>query len=292
MTPITEPGIYVGGSSDDYFLDPCPEPSLNQSLIKVGDEAAPLHMAFEHVRLNPYNRRDDSSRAQWLGSAVHRLALGAGKEVAVLRYPDFKHSSARNARDEAIRRNEIPILERDYERSLAMAKRARRLIEETAAGEPFYTEVPVYWREPTRFGAVWARALLDIWIPSRGRIVDLKTTRGRATSVGVSRDVAANGYDIQDPWYLRGVAQADPELAGRVTFEFLYVESDAPHGHALHRMGEESRYPASRVCDRQAESFAQGMTSGQWPGYPRQTQRFETAGWHIQARLNAELAEG
>jgi hypothetical protein len=292
MTPITEPGIYIGGSSDDYFADPCPEPSLNQSLIKIGDEAAPLHMAHAHVRLNPYGQRDDSSRAQWFGSAVHRLALGAGRDVRVLRYPDYKHSTARAARDEAIRRGEIPILEREHDRAFEMAERCRELVAEIADGAEVFTEVPVYWREQTRFGWIWARAMLDVWIPSRSRIVDLKTTRNRATSEGASSDITSNRYDIQDDWYRRGVSKAAPEHAGRVRFEFLLVEGDEPHGHALHYLDEESRYLASRVCDRQAESFAQGMQGNTWPGYPRQPQRTQTAGWYQSRLTNRELSEG
>lgn len=291
MIPITEPGIYPSYSADDYFADPCPTPSLNQSLIKVLDDASPLHAAFGHVRLNPYGRRDDSSRAQFFGSAVHRLALGAGKPVTVLRYPDFKHSSARNARDEAIRRSEIPLLERDYDRAVSMAATVRERIEEEAAGDEFLTEVPVYARMQTAAGWIWVRAMLDVWIPAQVRILDVKTTRGLATPEAVGRDVTQNRYDLQDAWYPHLVTLAAPELAGRVRFEFLYVESDAPHGSATHYLDEESRYFARRICERAAETFARSLNLNTWPSYPRGANRIATAKYYQNAQLEREIGE-
>jgi hypothetical protein len=38
---ITKPGIYPGVSSADYFADPCPTPSLTQSLCKILIERSP-----------------------------------------------------------------------------------------------------------------------------------------------------------------------------------------------------------------------------------------------------------
>jgi len=288
---ITAPGMYPDLDGDVYFDDPCPEPSLRQSLIPRLVKRSPLAAAFRHPRLNPYGDAGESSKVQYFGSAVHRLALGRGREIAIIRYPDWRSSSARQKRDEAIRSKRIPILERDYLRADAAADIVRGRIEEAAGGHKIVTEVPFFWREPTAAGPIWAAGMLDVWIPGLLKVLDPKTTTKEATLDQYERDAAANGYDFQRAWYLRGLnrlaleglAGMTPEDAGRITFENLVIESDQPHDSALFELDESSTGPVDQLCGLAAERWAQCLAARTWPGYPRKTQRAQTPPYHRNA---------
>lgn len=278
---ITEPGMYPDLTPDQYFEDPCPRPSLNASTIKVMRETSVRHAAFRHPRLNPYRQDSSSSKALFLGSAVHRLALGKGREVSVIRYPDFKTSSARRARDAAVANGRIPVLEKQHVEALEMAEIVRDAIERRLGGREYMTEVPVFWTRETEAGRIWCRIMLDVWCPSLGLALDVKTTRGQATEEWVARDVADNRYDVPDTWYLEGLANVLPDMAGRLAFEFLYIETSEPYGTRPYELGALTRELAEYECDRAAEAWGAALASWTFPSYPTTPGRIEAAGWHL-----------
>jgi hypothetical protein len=77
---ITQPGIYLDMSAVDYFADPCPSPSLTQSVAKRLIDRSPLHAWTIHPRLNPAFEADDPTKYD-IGNIAHRLLLGRGKEL-------------------------------------------------------------------------------------------------------------------------------------------------------------------------------------------------------------------
>lgn len=278
---VSAPGFYPELDADRYFDDPTPVPSLNQSTIKVLNETSPRHAAAAHPRLNPYGDRSKSSKAQYLGSAVHRLALGKGRDVSVIRYPDFKSGSARAARDLAVANGRIPVLERDHVRALDMAAVVRERIETALEGAPYETEVPIVWQRMTEAGPIWCRAMLDVWCPAKAKALDVKTTAGFATEEAVGKDIASNGYDVQDSWYLEGLETLLPDQAGRLSFGFLYVETSEPHGSRVFELDEQSRMIGRVQTDRAAEIWGRCWHSRTWPSYPRETGHVGTPAWHL-----------
>lgn len=277
---ITAPGFYPDLDADRYFDDPAPIPSLTQSVIKVLNETSPRHAAAAHPRLNPYGERGGSSKAQYLGSAVHRLALGKGREVSVIRYPDFRSSSARKARDLAVANGRIPVLEKVYGQALEMAEVLQERIREAVGGRPFETEVPVFWTRQTAAGPIWCRGMLDVWCEELALAVDVKSTAGFATEEAVGKDIASNGYDVQDSWYRGGIEAVRPDLAGRARFEFLYCETAEPYGARSHELDETSRMIGDYQTTRAAEIWGRCWHSRTWPSYPRATGSVGTPAWH------------
>lgn len=277
---ITEPGFYPDLDGDRYFEDPTPVPSLNQSTIKTLNSAAPIHAAKDHPRLNPYGRRRDSTRAQWLGSTVHRLALGKGKEISIIRYPDYKTTSAQDARDLAVANGRLPVLERGYADALAMAEILKRQIDDALDGAPYETEVPFFWIRQTRAGPIWCRGMLDVWCEAKAKALDVKTTAGYATEEEVAKAIASNGYDVQDDWYLDGIKTIRPDLAGRATFEFLFCETVEPYGARTFELDETSRLIAAFQTERAAELWGSCIHAREWPSYPRAAARVGTPPWH------------
>ena len=288
---VDGPGFWPDLDAESYLRDPAPLPSLNQSLIPYLLEASPRHAAYNHPRLNPYGRAVEGSKATYLGSAVHRLALGKGREISTIRFPDYKSSSARAARDAALANNRIPILERELAGAQAMADEIRARIEETLGGAPFETELPIVWIEETPFGPIYCRAMLDVWCEALAREVDVKTTRGLATEAFAGRDMASNGYDVQRRFYARGVAKLRPDLAGRIRTSTLYVENRAPYGARAFRLDGMSAEIADRKVEAAILKFAECFHARKWPGYPPGEGVVSTPTYYQNEWANRELAE-
>lgn len=292
---ISEPGFYPDLDAVDYFRDPAPAPSCSQSWIKAANDATPHHAAADHPRLNPYGVRGQSKAAHlFLGDAVHRLALGKGRPISIIRYPDYKTSSARDARDAAIANGRIPVLEKVHVQALDMAALVRARIEETLEGHPYETEVPIFWTEDIDLGGgkvfrIWCRGMLDVWCPSLARIVDVKTTAGLATEEDTGKTIASNGYDVQESFYRRGVERILPHLAGRVDFDFLWIESNPPYGAAARPVDGSTRHTGALQVDMGLHQFALGMATGRWPSYSKARNPTSAPNWHHQ-RIEARAA--
>lgn len=287
---ITAPGFYPDMGELEYFADPCPAPSLRQSGIKVLDGRSPYHFAYQHPRLNPYRQARAPTRFMIMGSAVHSLALGRGKEVSLIRYPDYRNPSAIRARDAALGAGRIPVLEREHDRAQVGAAIVRRAIEDELEGAEYFTEVPVFWTEETPFGPIWCGAMLDVWCPSRATALDVKFSSVFATPEAVGRDMASNGYDVQNSWYRRALAANVADFGGRFRFGTLYVEDQAPHGYSVFELDDGSAHVAEGVCNRAVKTFARCLYARSWPSYPAH-QTTSTPPYHHQAATLRQLAE-
>lgn len=289
---ISAPGFYPDMSADEYFADPCPEPSLNQSVIPLLAPSAPsfrspYHFAYQHPRLNPYGEDSDSTRAQFMGSAVHRLALGRGREISTIRYKDYTSASAREDRDLAIANKRIPVLEPELVRARDMAAILKRKIAEALDGARYETEVVIAWQEQTIHGPIWCRAMLDVWCEERAMALDPKALRIAATAAAFGKTASDSGYDIQGVFYPRGIEQVRPDLKGKVKFANLVVENMPPHGAQSFEPDEESRAIAERQIAEAMESFAYCLKTRSWPSYPKGIRPYSTPTYYKNSVTNA-----
>ena len=283
---IVSPGFQPEMDADEYFADPCPEPSLNQSGIPTLLERSPMHFAYQHPRLNPYGQGPAGSKAMFLGAAAHRIALGRGREIAPIRYSNYQSGSAREARDEAIRNGRIPILEAELVKARDMAAILKRQIAEALDGAPYETEVVMCWQETTQYGKIWCRGMIDVWCPSKALALDPKGLSTPATSRAFSRTAADSGYDIQAVFYRRGLEVLLPDLRGKVRFANLVVESGPPHGAQSFELDEPSFYVAERQVVQAMELFAKCLHHRSWPGYPRGLQPLSTPPYYQNQVIN------
>ena len=288
---ISAPGLYVDMDADTYFKDPCITPSLNQSGIPALIERSPYHFAYANPRLNPYGQAEDGDRARWLGAAVHRLALGRGREIATIRYKDYRDSSARRDRDLAVANGRIPVLEAEYVRAHDMAKILRAQIDEACEGHDYLTEVVVIWVEETVFGPIYCRAMLDVLCIPMALVLDPKALRIPAVAGAFGRTAAESGYDVQARFYPRGVEAVIPELAGRVRFANLVVENFPPHGAAMFEPDAEAKAAADFQITLGINRFAECLYSRAWPSYPRRVQRYSIPPWRQQQLMAREFSQ-
>src|SRR4051812_20922381 len=120
---ITKPGIYVGIDCADYYADPCPTPSLTQSLAKELYEHSPRHAWAKHPRLNPRYEPDESTRFN-IGNAAHWHLIGRGKLMHVVEADDWRTKAAKEERDEANAAGKTAVLRWQFDIAGEMAEAA------------------------------------------------------------------------------------------------------------------------------------------------------------------------
>lgn len=278
-------------SCDEYFADPCPKPSVNNSGIKVLLNQSPMHFAAKHPRLKgDLETVRKETQEMCLGSIVHRLALGAGKDYEVLDFPDFKTKEARSHRDAAIEAGKVPILAHAFDNAKAMAPAIRQHLDDMLMGEPFMAEVVCVWQIATKHGPVWCRAMIDAWCPTLKLAVDLKTSTD-ASEKAVVNKMAREGMDTQAAWYARGIGHV-LGMPGQIRFAYLFCEKDAPHATQPFELDEAWLSSAWDLCEEAVDLFARCLKAGKWPGYPRNTQLLSPPDWLIRERMFRGFARG
>ena len=200
------------------------------------------------------------------GTGIHKLVLGKGREFAAVEAKDWRTNAAKEARDEARAKGLIPVLADDLEE---WGVAAATFLDELAARGFSLTgqsEVAVAWTEPTAFGPVRCRGMLDhVWI-AEGRIFDLKVTENAAPP-SVERTAEQLGYAIQAAAYSRALVALRPELAGRVSFHFAFMEPAAPHAVNIAKPDGAFRELGERRWARAVDTWAACSKAGRWPGY-------------------------
>lgn len=271
---ISKPGIYFEFPSEAYFADPCPKPSLNQSLAKVLLEQSPLHARYAHPRLSPVAKEEreekyDKDRA--IGNAAHALLLGRGKDVDPLPFEDFKTKAAQVARRESLAVGYEPILSKHYEAARELAGSIRRQLDAHQCRDAFTdgrSEVVLAWEE----GGIWFRTMID-WLSTDLRVCDdLKTTGGSAAPQAVPWSMADWGWDIQAAMWERGLNILDPENAGRRRYRFINVENYPPYALTVNDMSESVLTLGRRRLQLAVEIWKRCIERDEWPGYPLVTQ--------------------
>src|ERR1035441_3898284 len=255
-------GVYDGMPESTYHGDPVPGGSLSSSgARKLLPPSCPAKFRYEAD--NPPPPKDYFE----LGSAAHKLVLGAGAEIIVIKAPDWKTKAARDERDAARSEGFLPLLTHEYAQVLAMAAALRKhplasALFDPERGKP---EQSLFWQDAS--AGIWRRARLD-WLPdsdARKRLVvgDYKTTAA-GDLASIKKSIANFGYHQQGDWYLDAVRAL---LAPDPAFVFIFQEKPAPylitpvqlHADALAAGGESNREAIDlyRACSK----------SGEWPSY-------------------------
>jgi len=274
---VTEPGFYRM-TAEQYHADPCPEPSLSSGAIRKMLERTPRHAFCEHPRLG--GQRDErSSPVMTLGTVVHSLILGAGREFVVIDADSFRTKAAQEQRDAATAAGLTPIIRDQYEKARAMAASASRELSKIplvsdalVSGRP---EIVAIWRE----GDIWCRSMMDLCptaIDADGwwTIYDLKTTQMALDPNTIARHLVSNGYDVQAAFYSRGL-ESLLGPAARVRFRFLFVESDAPHLCAAFVGSGEMQTTGEQKALAGISIWQRCIATNNWPGYSTDVLRLE-----------------
>lgn len=291
---IDKPGIYRDISEADYRADPCPRPSLTQSICKVLLDNSPLHAMMEHPRLADPDVEDDETekyvKAQAIGNAAHKLMLGRGKDIAVIKADSFRGGAAKDSRDDALAAGLLPVLAKHHEEAAAMVSIARDQITKHEDRDAFTLgsgEVMIAWQED----GFWYRALVD-WLSDDLRTVDDFKTTGMSVAphvLGIRAEAA--GWHIQAAFIERGLDILDPAGAGRRRFRFIAQEQFRPYQLVVAHMSEHWLTMGRKKVQHADAAWRACLASGRWPGYPPRGIVPEYPVWAENRWLQREEAE-
>ena len=274
---ITAPGLYPDITPDEYFAEPCPSPALTNSVITILTNKSPAHARHAHPALNHGRSSGGSTPAQKLGSLVHRLALDKGQDVIVSPFDEYRTKEAKEWRDSQPA-NCLIVKQKELDQAEAMAVIVRSQIIEACQGLEYQTEVVFAWLED----GVWCRGMLDVYCPSLGLALDVKTCAD-ASDMAVDKSFA-KGYARQQAWYQRGLSAITDDATA---FKFLFIETSEPLVSRQAEASEGLRTGADMECQRALDLFKKCLASNEWPGYEKRI--VQPTSWQVREWEDALL---
>lgn len=277
-------GLHYDITSEQYHSDPVGTPSLSSSIAHTLVSRSPLHAWTQHPRFGGRSKRP--TQAMDLGSVVHALLLGCGKQFVAIKAPegqpefeDFKKKLAKDARDEARAMGKIPLLQKQIDAACEVADGIRPRLEEFGIKLDGKSEVTAIWEERTDDGAiVICRGGLDHLIEDCAIIYDLKIVRSAHPKACQSHLVGFGG-DMQSAAYVSAIEKLRPALAGRVQFTFLFCEAEPPHCVTpVFRLGSMREF-GERRWRRAVNRWSQCLKSNHWPAYVEEPIGVEAPPW-------------
>lgn len=260
-------------SEADYRNDQigAPGPSLNYTTAKTIVVESPLHAYHQHPRLG--GQKWEPTPESEAGLVFHSLLLEGGKGLEILDFPDWRTNAAKAARDAARAAGKTPVLAEKLEESRAAVETIRaRMLDLGLPPLTGKSELAVSWMERSKIGPVLCRAKLDHVIENVGVIMDIKTTGGGVSPEECARRIYDNGYDVQWASNTSWLVKHRPELAGRVTFFFVFCERNAPYAVTPIEFSPTAGSGQFMQMGRQrwaraVETWARCLRDKKWPGY-------------------------
>jgi hypothetical protein len=255
-------------SEKDYHAEAfLPVPALSASTAWTLLTQSPEHAALLHPKFGGASRA--SSGVQDEGSVLHGLLLGSGAPVVVVDAADWRTKLAREARDEAVARGAIPILEKDHERLTAAAGAIRGRLAEAGITLDGVSEATMAW---TAANGVAARGRADHLLgadpgldldatAAKVVIVDLKTQARAPGRDKLGADLVRYGGHVQAAAYLTGLQTLRPDW--RID-DFLWVvaEREPPFGVTVARPGEDLLELGMKAWEKALTVWARCLETG------------------------------
>jgi hypothetical protein len=298
MLIIDEPGLYDNLKAEDYHLDPVVEPSLSASIATVLLQRSPLHAKWKHPRLV---KEPITEAAEYfdLGHAVHSLFLdgidamsicdATNKEGELV--TDWKTKAAREFRDKAREEGKIPLLGRHVPQIRAMidsmCDQLGRHKEASDAFSDDYRECTLIWQEKN---GVWCRCRPDSLRKNLTVCDDLKTNGWNAEPGAIGRQFVANGLDIQEAFYLRGIRTLFPDVKN-TQFRFICIETEPPHALSVIQLDPAAHALADAKVEYAIKKWGECLKSGNWPGYTDRVAFMQAPNWEEQNWIDRQMRD-
>ncbi|MEX3008329.1 PD-(D/E)XK nuclease-like domain-containing protein [Hoeflea sp. TYP-13] len=271
-TPISEPGVYVGISLEDYhdntkLLD---GPSVSKSsLMRLAPPLGNPKKFWSFWAHNPNRIEEEPNKAMNFGRAVHALLLGdevfAEKFVKRLdKAPDGRAWNANNLTCRAWLKEQAEIGRTVI--TSDQLEQIKRMAEDAAQYDLVRmgllngrVERSMFWEHPS---GIWLKSRPDVIPTDSGMFADLKTT-GDLDSDFLERQNGANGYYLQAAltrMICRGLS---------IPFEsFTIIYSlSKEYGDTDHRdVSDFDMDRGEKVIDYCMHKIREGLDTGIWEG--------------------------
>lgn len=242
-------------SIDEYFaLD-----AFSSSAAKTLIARSPAHARAGY--------RKTPTKAMERGDVIHKLLLGKGKDFVVIEHDDYKTKAAQAMRDEAREKKLVPILAHHLKSARLAADAIRSELVNRGIVLDGSSEQVVTWTEPTEFGDVKCKAMLDhVWLET-GIVIDIKTTAD-ASLTAVERTAENFGYGIQCAAYRRALTALDPDLEGKTAFAFVFCETEE-EPYAINVCEPDGVFAelGERRWLKAVATWARCLRDNHWPSY-------------------------
>jgi PDDEXK-like domain of unknown function (DUF3799) len=286
---IDKPGMYPNMSELDYRSDPCPAPSLTQSLAKIILAKSPLHAWHASPALNPDYRHDDDRKFD-IGNIAHRLLLGRGKDIIVLEFENWMTKAAKEAREVAASAGKLAVLSKHYSKAEAMVRAAHEQLQNRGLGDLFedghgLSEVVTAWQE----NGIWMRQMIDRVTTDLRTFADFKSTELSAAPHQLSRMMTNAGWPIQAAMGERGLDVLDEKTQGRRRYLFVVQEVEKPYALTVAEIGEAALTMGRKQLDMAVSMWRHCIETNRWPGYPEEVAHPEYPGWFETQWLDREI---
>lgn len=261
-------GIHDNVPEAVYHADPCPAPSLNNSLISVLNKATPRHAYIAHPALNHNHEPQGDPDKFELGKAAHAALLCSLDIVSVVNAKDWKTDKAKQLRDIARIEGRIPMLPHQYDEMRCMIDEAKQFIAQSEFagllqhGKP---EQTIIWKWRNRY----MRGRVDLlWLdcPHGPHLFDYKTT-GVESPEEFNRKFFQFGYHTQSRFYRDGIENV-ADLTRPAQFKFLVQEDFEPYMCYWAENDSTADEIATKQIARAQRLWAHCLATGSWPGYP------------------------
>jgi hypothetical protein len=263
--------------AEEYHRDPCPQPSLSNSISKILLANSPAHAWTAHPRLNP-NFEPEEKTSFDRGSAAHALLLEGEDRMTVINADSYRTKLAQEQRDAARAIGKHPILEKDYDAVFQMVTTAQDAIRRcddlggiTLADGT--AEQVLCWQE----SGIWLRSRLD-WRANDGALIlDYKTTATSANPEEWQRTMLNGWGDLQPAFYLRG----NQACGGPADAKFVWLVQEVTPPFACAFIGATPALLAlgNDKVEMAKDSWAQCVKSGIWPAYSPRIHWIEPPAW-------------
>jgi len=287
---ITQPGIYYDISANEYFSDPCPDPSFTQSLAKVVLDQSARHAMIQHPRLYPVAepKKETYSAALAIGNAAHMRLIGRGKELFLIHADDFRTKDAQKLRGSAIENGRTPILWHHLERAESMVSHCRDQLLCAGWEDAFREgrgEVVLAWQED----GMWLRTMID-WFVDPTEVYDFKTGGGSFAPHVIAFKAEQDGWDIQAAMHERALDAIFPESSGRRRLRYVCQENYPPYAMLPVEMSEHWLTMGRKKLDMAIAIWRRCLKSGNWESYPLRPMTMEYPSYKETRWLDRELS--
>lgn len=268
-----------------YHRDPFAAPSLSASIARIILDECPLRAWLAHPKLGGISR--GATPRMERGTLVHALVFNQPLDIEIVHHRNFRRKRDAKRRTAAREENRICVLASEFERAKLIAEAivteaAKQGIELRRGG---LIETPAAWTEDTEAGPIVCRGIFDWVHVGEAAALDLKTCRS-ANPRDIMKAVIEHGYDIQAEAYKSALRKLNPDMAGRETFRWLFIEelpAGAPQPIILtvaEADGALAELGAARWRDA-CETWARCTTANQWPAYTTGTARIAPPAWAL-----------
>jgi hypothetical protein len=273
MAKITESGFFEIDAAD-YHEDPCPAPSLSQSVAKKLLEQCPRAAWHAHPQLNDGFVADADTKFD-RGTVAHALLLGKGREFRIIEATDYRSQKAQTLRDAYREAGLTPILMEHYATANEMAKAARDQLDHEIdeghyAFRNEYGQIEICAVAMDKRG-VWTRALIDFYgsnVPNGIVCWDYKTTSGSANPLALRFRFNDLGWAFQAAFQERIICTLKPELAGKIRFKFFVQENEKPFLCSVVDPAPDAMILAHKQAAAAIAIWHHCLASNKWPAYP------------------------